>query len=311
MEKTLLSECTLCPRNCKVNRIALEKGFCGETFLIRIARAALHFWEEPVICGSKGSGAVFFSGCNLKCVFCQNKAIAGNETGQEITVERLAEIFMELEAQGAVNINLVTATHYIPQVAQAIRIAKENGFHLPVVYNTSSYEKAEQLKLLEGLVDIYLPDLKYLDETLARNYSHASDYPFIAKAAIAEMYRQVGTPVFHEETGLMQKGVIVRHLVMPGAVGNAKKVIDYLYDTYGDTIFISLMNQYTPMGQFTEYPVLNRRVTKREYEKVVSYALDKGITNAFIQEGGTAKDSFIPEFDCSGVLSSNSVWKEE
>ncbi len=301
MEETIMSDCTLCPRNCASNREAGVKGFCGESKDIRIARAALHFWEEPVISGQKGSGAVFFTGCNLKCIFCQNTSVASNKVGAVVSKERLADIFMELEKQGAVNINLVTASHYAPQVADVIRLAKQKGLQLPIVYNTSSYERAESLRLLEGLVDVYLPDMKYMDSGMAERYSNAEDYPQIAKEAIAEMFRQVGEPVFDESGNLMKRGMIVRHLVMPGAVKNAKQVIDYLLDTYGDAIYISLMNQYTPMKDFEKYPELNRRVTRREYERVISYALDKGIKNAFIQEGETAKESFIPEFNLTGV----------
>lgn len=293
--------CILCPRNCGINRDCGSKGFCGESNSVRIARAALHFWEEPVISGDNGSGAVFFTGCNLKCIFCQNASIAASEVGKEVTVEALAEIFLKLQGEGANNINLVTASHYVPQVADSIQIARRLGLTIPIVYNTSSYEKPETLRMLDGLVDIYLPDLKYMDAKLAKAYSKAEDYPKIAITAIDEMYRQAGKPVFDEETGLMRKGVIVRHLVMPGAVGNAKTVIDYLYETYGDDIYISLMNQYTPMREFTEYPELNRKVTKREYEKVIQYALSLGVENAFIQEGETAQESFIPAFDLTGV----------
>ena len=294
--------CTLCPRECKANRKDGKAGFCGVAGDdIYLARAALHMWEEPVISGEKGSGTVFFTGCNLKCIFCQNASLAANEIGKEVTVEELAEIFLKLQAQGANNINLVTPSHYVPQVAKTIPIARNQGLKIPIVYNTSSYEKPETLRMLDGLVDVYLPDFKYMDANLARAYSKAEDYPQVAMAAISEMYRQVGTPAFDETSGLMQKGVIVRHLLMPGAVGNAKDVIDYLYDTYGDNIFISLMNQYTPMKKFPEYPNLNHKVTKREYEKVIQYALDKGVSNAFIQEGETAKESFIPAFDLTGV----------
>lgn len=293
--------CILCPRNCGINRDSGGKGFCGESSSVRIARAALHFWEEPVISGDKGSGTVFFTGCNLKCIFCQNASIATSEVGKEVSIGTLAEIFLKLQDQGANNINLVTASHYVTQVAQSIRIARKLGLAIPIVYNTSSYEKPVTLQLLDGLVDIYLPDFKYMDTKLAKVYSKAEDYPKVAKEAIAEMYRQVGKPVFDADSGLMRKGVIVRHLVMPGAVGNAKAVIDYLYKTYGDDIYISLMNQYTPMKEFAEYPKLNRKVTKREYEKVIQYALDLGVENAFIQEGETAQESFIPAFDLTGV----------
>ncbi len=301
MCKNNSNSCLLCPRDCGTDRFAGMRGYCGETNIIRIARAALHMWEEPVISGEKGSGTVFFTGCNLKCIFCQNASLAANEIGKEVTVEELAELFLNLQAQGANNINLVTPSHYVPQVAKTIPIARNQGLKIPIVYNTSSYEKPETLRMLDGLVDVYLPDFKYMDANLARAYSGAEEYPQVAMAAIGEMYRQVGTPAFDETSGLMQKGVIVRHLLMPGAVGNAKDVIDYLYATYGDNIFISLMNQYTPMKEFPEYPNLNRKVTKREYGKVIQYALDKGVSNAFIQEGETAKESFIPAFDLTGV----------
>lgn len=294
-------DCVLCPRNCGTDRKSGKKGYCGESDTLRIARAALHFWEEPVISGENGSGAVFFTGCNLKCIFCQNAEIAASRVGKEVSVSRLAEIFAELQAKGANNINLVTASHYVPQVAEALREAKDKGLSIPVVYNTSSYEKPETLRMLEGLVDIYLPDFKYMDAKLARDYSGAENYPEIVKEAVAEMYRQVGTPEFDSDTGLMKRGVIVRHLVMPGGVKNAKAVIDYLWETYGNHIYISLMNQYTPMRKFEAFPELNRKVTKREYERVVAYAIDKGIENAFIQEGDTAKESFIPSFDGEGV----------
>lgn len=293
--------CILCPRNCGIRREESNRGYCGESTAVRIARAALHFWEEPVISGENGSGAVFFAGCNLKCIFCQNATIASSEVGQEVSWEVLSEIFLKLQSEGAANINLVTASHYVPQLAEIIKLSKLKGLSIPIVYNTSSYEKVETLRLLDGLVDIYLPDFKYMDAELAQNYSRAENYPEIAQEAIAEMYRQVGPPVLDEGRGLMKKGMIVRHLLMPGAVKNAKRVIDYLYDTYGEHIYISLMNQYTPMRDFPEYPELNRRVTKREYEKVIQYALDKGIVNAFIQEGDTAKESFIPAFDLTGV----------
>ena len=299
--RVMNSNCVLCPRNCQADRRNGRIGYCGESDTLRIARAALHFWEEPVISGKKGSGAVFFTGCNLKCIFCQNASIAENEVGREVSVETLAEIFLKLQGEGANNINLVTASHYVPQMAECIQIARMQGLTIPIVYNTSSYEKPEMLRMLDGLVDIYLPDFKYMDSGLAKAYSKAEDYPEIAKNALKEMIRQTGEPVFDDVTGIMQKGVIVRHLLMPGAVGNAKAVIDYLYDTYGDSIFISLMNQYTPMKKFEEYPDLNRKVTKREYERVVQYAMDKGVVNAFIQEGETAKESFIPAFDLTGV----------
>ncbi len=305
MPVSIMNNCILCPRNCGVNRAQGSKGFCGESDAVRVARAALHYWEEPMICGTKGSGAVFFTGCNLKCIFCQNASIAANEIGKEITVDRLADIFLELQEQGAVNINLVTASHYVPQVALALRQAKNKGLQMPVVYNTSAYEKVESLMLLDGLVDIYLPDMKYADAVMAKRYSNAENYPEVAKAAIAEMFRQVGRTVINEQTGLLQRGMIVRHLVMPEGVKNAKAVLEYLYQQYGDDIYISIMNQYTPLRQFTNYPALNRKVTKREYDRVINHAMEIGICNAFIQEGETAEESFIPAFDYEGVDAKN------
>ncbi len=270
---------------------------------MQLARAALHMWEEPCISGEKGSGAVFFSGCSLGCVFCQNASISGGETGKEITVERLVEIFFSLEAQGANNINLVTPDHYLLSVCEAMKMARDRGLALPFVYNCSGYEKPEMLRKLSGLVDVYLPDFKYWEADTAARYSKAPDYPKAAMAAIEEMVRQTGECVF-DENGIMQKGVIVRHLLLPGRVKEAKQIIKYLYETYGDRIYLSLMNQYTPMAEnenMHRYPELLRKVTEREYERLIRYALDLGVSNAFIQEGETAKESFIPAFDLEGV----------
>ena len=298
--QTMLKDCHLCPRNCGVDRLAGQKGFCGVDAGIMVARAALHMWEEPCISGKEGSGAVFFSGCSLGCAFCQNRTISKAQSGKVITVEYLAELFLNLQAQKANNINLVTAGHFLPQVREAIILAKERGLTIPVVYNSSGYEKAEMLRYLDGLVDIYLPDLKYLEADLAGKYSHAKDYPEVAMKALEEMVRQVGTPEF-DERGMMKKGVIVRHLLLPGHVRNSKKVLEYLYGTYGDQIYISLMNQYTPMPAMKDDPQLSRKVTDREYDRLLDHAISFGVTNCFIQEGETAKESFIPEFNGEGV----------
>lgn len=268
---------------------------------IMAARAALHFWEEPCISGETGSGTVFFSGCVLRCVYCQNHNIAESRAGRIIGWERLSEIFLELQDKKANNINLVTPTHFVPQIALALERAKLGGLHIPVVYNTGSYERVETLKRMEGLVDIYLPDLKYMSSRLGERYSHAADYFETASAAIAEMVRQTGEPDFDDKSGLMKKGVIVRHLVLPGCTADSKKVISYLYHTYGDRIYISIMNQFTPVCDLSSFPELNRRITAREYEKIVDYALDIGVENGFIQEGNTAEESFIPEFDGEGL----------
>ena len=267
---------------------------------IFLARAALHMWEEPCISGDEGSGTVFFSGCPLRCVYCQNYNIAHAKTGKEVTKERLSDIFLELQKKGANNINLVTPTHYTPEIIWAVKRAKEQGLRLPVVYNCSGYEKVETLKMLEGIVDIYLTDFKYMDSEIAQRYSRAADYPQVAKAALAEMVRQTGEAEFTEK-GIMQKGVIVRHLLLPGYIKNAKTVVQYVYETYGDSVFLSLMNQYTPLPQVECYPEINRKVTEEEYDELVNFAIEIGVENGFIQEGETAEESFIPEFNNEGV----------
>lgn len=290
-----MEECGLCPRECGVDRSKGQAGYCGQTYDIRIARAALHMWEEPCISGQNGSGTVFFSGCPLRCVFCQNRKIALGQLGTQISVERLSEIFLELQEQGAHNINLVTPTHYVPQIIKALEKSKKEGMILPVVYNTGSYENVNTIKMLEGLVDIYLPDLKYMSSDISKAYSHAPDYFDVASKAINEMVRQTKEPVF--AGNMMTKGVIVRHMILPGSTKDSKAIIKYLLDTYGEKIFISIMNQYTPMEGLDRFTNLTRKVTKREYDKVVDYAISIGLQNGFIQEGETAKESFIPDFE--------------
>ncbi len=292
--------CLLCPRKCGINRRTGQTGVCGVSSEIKVARAALHYWEEPCISGKRGSGAVFFSGCSLHCVFCQNREISDGKEGKVISKERLSDIFMELADKGANNINLVTPGQYIPDIVWAVNDAKSRGMKLPIIYNTSGYENVTELKLLEGIVDVYLPDFKYMDSTLSARYSRAKDYPSIAKQALSEMVRQQPDVVIDNATGLIQKGVIVRQLLLPGHVNDAKAVLKYLYDTYHDHVYISMMSQFTPIA-LKDYPEINRTVTRREYERLVDYALEIGITNAFIQEGDVAKDSFIPAFDCEGV----------
>lgn len=292
--------CLLCPRKCGINRRTGQTGVCGVSSEIKVARAALHYWEEPCISGKKGSGAVFFSGCSLHCVFCQNREISDGKEGKVISKERLSDIFIELVDKGANNINLVTPGQYIPDIVWAVNDAKSRGMKLPIIYNTSGYENVTELKLLEGIVDVYLPDFKYMDSTLSAMYSRAKDYPSVAKQALSEMVRQQPDVVIDDATGLIQKGVIVRQLLLPGHVNDAKAVLKYLYDTYHDHVYISMMSQFTPIA-LKDYPEINRTVTRREYERLVDYALKIGITNAFIQEGDVAKDSFIPAFDCEGV----------
>ena len=301
MREELFKNCTLCPRKCNVNRLEGKRGYCGMDSTIRAARAALHMWEEPCISGTSGSGTVFFSGCNLRCVFCQNHNIALGKAGRFISPEHLVEIFLQLQEQGANNINLVTPTHFLPQIVISLEQAKQQGLHLPIVYNTGSYESPKALHYLEGLVDIYLPDLKYFSPELSTAYSHAPDYFEAACAAIAEMYRQVGNPVINEDTGLMQRGLIVRHLLLPGQTKDSKKILRYLHETYGDHIYISIMNQYTPLPQVADIEALNRTVTPEEYDRVLRFAERIGIERGFRQEGTAASESFIPEFDERGL----------
>lgn len=294
--------CERCPRRCHAGRHQGKQdsfGYCKVSEVPKVARAALHFWEEPCISGEEGSGTVFFSGCNLRCVYCQNAEIAAGVRGKEITVERLSEIFLELQEKGANNINLVTPSHYYRQIREALDLVRKE-LHIPVVANTSSYDSVEELKKMDGYVDIYLADYKYVDNFSAEKYSHAADYPQVARAALNEMFRQVGEPEF-DETGRMKKGMIVRHLLLPGQSKDSKRVLKYLYDTFGDAVFISIMNQYTPLSGLENYPEINRKVTEEEYDEVVDYAIALGIENGFIQEGETAEESFIPAFDGEGV----------
>lgn len=295
------NKCTLCPRECLADRKGGQAGYCGMTGQgIRAARAALHFWEEPCISGTTGSGAVFFAGCTLRCVYCQNREIAAGKQGIEITTERLAEIFFELQEKGAANINLVTPSHYADKIAEAILLAKKKGFCLPFVYNCSGYEKIETLRMLDGLIDIYLTDFKYMKEETARRYSKAGDYPEIAKAALAEMVRQQPAAVFSGE-GMLKKGVIVRHLLLPAHRREAQQVIKYVWEHYGNQVYFSIMSQYTPLKGLEDYPEINRRVTKREYERLIDYALSLGVEQAFIQELESSESCYIPPFDGEGI----------
>ncbi len=394
----ILENCRLCARSCGVNRMKNRAGRCGQTEELVVARAALHMWEEPCISGKEGSGAVFFVGCPLGCVFCQNREIArgrvardessraeneishrrgeqsavevetsyrrdrqpieaeetshrkgelpeaageinhrrgglpeaageishrngelsaatdeisrqrveqseavSDNPGKIITIDRLAEIFLELQGQKANNINLVTPTHYVPQIVEAVREAKKKGLHIPIVYNTGSIETPETVHMLEDTVDIFLPDLKFCGRNIAGRYAHLPAYFNIATKAIGEMVRMRGEAAF-DERGMMTRGVIVRHMVLPGHTKDSKEILRYLWENFGDSIYVSIMNQYTPMpGIEREFPELGRRVTRREYDRVVDYALELGFSNAFVQEGPTAEESFIPAFDGAGV----------
>lgn len=294
----ILKKCNLCPRNCGVNRYE-SLGFCKASDKVKVAYYSLHQWEEPVISGINGSGTVFFSNCNLKCIFCQNKKISTLGYGKEISNERLKEIFLELQAKGAHNINLVTPTHYVPQIVEVLKEAKTVGLNIPIVYNTSSYENVSTIMLLEGIVDVYLADLKYFDDSLGCKYSKCENYFEVAKAAIEAMYEQVGK--FEIVDDLMVKGVIVRVLVLPGHADDSKNLIKYLHETYGNNIIISIMNQYTPVEVIDKYPNLNRKVSDEEYEDVIDFAVELGVEMAFIQEGETQDTSFIPDFDDSVI----------
>lgn len=295
----LLTSCMLCPRKCGVNRLFGEMGVCGSGADIVAARAALHAWEEPSISGTRGSGTVFFSGCNLHCSFCQNEPISRGFTGKVISEGRLAEIFLELQEKGAHNINLVTPTHFIPQIRDALILAKNQGLSLPIVVNSGGYEEVSSLRLWEGLADIYLPDMKFFAAEIARKYCGAPDYFPKAAAAIEEMYRQVGDPVFDED-GLLRRGVIVRHLMLPGGLFDSRKILAYLISTYGNHIYISLMNQYTPPNP--PRPGAPKTLLRPDhYRALVDFLIENGQVNAYVQEGGAAEESFIPAFDLTGI----------
>lgn len=293
-------KCSLCPRMCGTDRAAGQKGFCGGGNLVRVARAALHYWEEPCISGESGSGTVFFSGCTMRCVFCQNKEISRSEVGKEITIGRLAEIYLELAAKGANNINLVTPMHYAPQITAALDIARKNGLTLPIVWNTGGWERRESIAAVRDYADIWLSDFKYFDSSLGESLSKAPNYFSVAAAALDQMVKQTCEPVF-DENGIMRRGVIVRHLMLPGHLDDTKNVLRFLYENYGDSIWISIMNQYTPMCSDPRFPELSRTVSDEEYNEAIDFACELGIENAFVQEGGTVGESFIPPFDLSGV----------
>lgn len=290
----LLENCTLCPHNCSVNRISGELGYCGAKKEMNVARAALHYWEEPCISGENGSGTVFFSYCTMRCLYCQN-ALYDGKRGKETSIEQLARIFLSLQEQKAHNINLVTPSHYLPQIISAIDLARTNGLAIPIVYNTSGYETIRAIERLKGYVDIFLPDFKYFDDRYAQKYSGVPAYFHYASSSIEQMVKQTGPAVF-EDNGIMQKGVIIRHLLLPGLIQDSKKVIRHIYKTFGDDVYISIMNQYTPLKGVRDYPELNKTITQSEYDLIVDYALSLGIKNGFIQDEGTVGESFIPDF---------------
>ena len=296
----MYDRCMLCPRLCGADRNSGRHGFCGMSSSLTAARAALHMWEEPCISGKTGSGTVFFSGCSLKCIFCQNREISTGRFGKEISEDRLADIFLELQEKGAANINLVTGAHFVPHIIYAVRKAKKLGLRIPILYNSSGYERVETLKFLDGLIDIYLPDFKYMDPELAKRFSKAADYPETAKAALTEMVRQTGPCVF-DGRGMLLRGTVVRHLILPAHTKDSLRITEYIRNTFGNDVYFSLMNQYTPPAETLSAAELNRRTTRREYEKVLAGALEMGVENGFFQEGMTAEESFIPAFDTEGI----------
>lgn len=323
-EFTEYNHCTICPRACGADRAHGQRGICGATDELRVARAALHFWEEPPISGEAGSGAVFFSHCPLRCIYCQNLEISQGGAGKDISQERLAQIFLELQDQGALNINLVTPTHYRPQIAAAVLQAKRGGLSLPIVYNTSGYETVSSIRALDGIVDIYLTDFKYVSAKLSGHLSDAPDYFEVASAALDEMFSQVGpytlagSEVFEDPDASedskasenldvakaslpMRRGIIVRHLMLPGQLSDSKAVVRHVFERYGNDVCLSLMNQYTPRYDGTAFGELGRSLSEEEYSDLVDFALDLGASNSFMQEGGTAEESFIPPFDNEGV----------
>lgn len=294
-----MNPCNLCPRECGANRNTAP-GFCGGGSVMKIARAAPHFWEEPCISGTRGSGTVFFSGCSLKCCYCQNFEISGDGRGREVTEERLAEIFLELQGKGVHNINLVTASHYLPQVLRALDIAKP-GLRIPVVWNTGGYERTEAVRALKGYIDIYLPDIKYFSPEISQEYSKAKDYFKTASAAVKEMAGQIGT-IEYDDEGIMQRGVIIRHMVLPGHREDSIKILRWINDNLPKGRFLlSLMSQYTPVYKASEHSGINRRVTTFEYESVVNEALRLGLDSGFIQQRSSAKKEYTPPFDLEGV----------
>ena len=300
MHNDLLSNCNLCIRKCNINRLSGELGYCKAGKNVKLAKVSLHMWEEPCISGSNGSGTIFFSNCNLQCVFCQNYRISCEGFGKEISIERLSEIFIEQQSRGAHNINLVTPTHYVPQIISALDIAKSNGLSIPILYNTNSYETIETIQALKGYVDVFLADLKYYDDKYAVEYSNAPNYFKTASNAIRTMFEQVGDVEFYND-GLIKKGVIIRHLMLPGLLFDSKKIIDYIYKTFGDSVYISLMNQYTPMYNAYKHPKINKPLNPKHYDTLIDYCISLGITRAFIQESGTNSEYYVPNFNLKWV----------
>ena len=296
----LYKNCSICPRNCRIDRTNGQIGYCQSGHEIKAALASVHMWEEPPISGSCGSGTIFFSGCNLRCVFCQNYTISSENSGKTISTERLSEIMLEQQAKGVHNINLVTATHFIPSIIKAVQKAKNNGLKIPIVYNTGGYEKVESIKMLEGTVDIYLPDIKYFSSELSLKYSGASDYFDYASEAVLEMYHQTGNNIY-DDNGIMKSGVIIRHMIMPSHKEDSYKVLDWIRDNIGTEACVSLLSQYTPAYNAEKYKEINRKLMSLEYTRVIEHFFDIGLKNGFMQEKSSAESKYTPIFDLSGL----------
>lgn len=291
-----LKQCQICPHKCKVNRLEGNIGRCKANSNIKIGLTSLHFFEEPCISGTNGSGTIFFSNCNLNCIYCQNYEISQECKGKEITINELADKFIELQNKKAHNINLVTPTIYTYQIIEAIKIAKKNGLQIPIIYNTNGYETEETLRLLEGYIDVYLPDFKYFDNDLAKKYSNIDNYPEIAKKAIKEMYRQVGAPVL-DEKGIIKKGLIIRHLILPNHINNSKQVLKWISSNIDNNAYVSIMMQYFPTYLAQKDDLLNRKLTKEEYLKIQEYVDELDIKNGYMQELGEHEEEYVPKFD--------------
>ena len=296
----LLKECNICPRRCGANRLAGQVGACQAGFLPKVALASLHQWEEPCISGERGSGTIFFSHCNLHCVFCQNYTISQENFGKELTIEELANLFLKQEERGAHNINLVSATQFLPQVHAALTLARALGLNIPVVHNSNGYESIEMLRMMDGLIDVYLPDLKYYSDAYATKYSNAPGYFQHTTAAILEMHRQVGNPTF-DQSGLITKGLIIRHMMLPGLLRDSKEILRWIKDNLPLEVYLSVMAQYTPMYKASDYPELQRQVTEKEYDALVDYFCDLELENGFVQEHSSATSDYTPNFDLRGL----------
>lgn len=291
----LLEKCTICPHDCGINRLEKQTGRCKSKDTVKIALYSIHNFEEPCISGKRGSGTVFFSNCNLNCVFCQNYEISQQGKGKEITIVQLAEIFIKQQIEGVENINLVTPTSYVPQIIEAIKIARKNGLVLPIVYNTNGYERVDTLKMLEGYIDIYLPDLKYSDNLLAKRLSKVDNYFEIATDAIKEMYRQVGNAKF-DENGIMKKGMIIRHLILPNHILNSRRVLKWINDNLND-VYVSVMAQYFPTYKAKNIGDIDRKLTKKEYEEIEKYLFRLNLENGYIQELGEHEEEYVPKWE--------------